>query len=173
MRKYLLAFIILLLSVAPGKSQSDHSKSITISPLLLILPVLETTLEFKLEERSGVAGVFGIGSVWGVGVFEAGAQYNYYIAGDFRHGLQLGGEALYTHFSLADGSTTGKENGNIISVGPYIGYKYAANFGLTLNAQAGATTGFGSIILTGGPNNTAMKVTASGLLLNLNLGWSF
>ena len=156
--------------------------SVTISPIHLALPVFEVTAEYRIEPRVGVAAVAGYGNVStapegggediSVAVFEIGAQANYYLLGDFDHGLQLGAEVLYIGGSAEEGNVSAVASG--LAMGPFAGYKVAADFGLTfvfqlgaqfvtLKADAEATTG-----------ETATKSESNTIaLLNINLGWSF
>lgn len=173
MKKYLLAFALLAFSFVSAQAQSKHSKSITISPLLLIFPVLEVTGEFSMSDKTSVAGIVGFGKIFDVTLLELGGQYNYYVLGNFQHGMQLGGEALYANLSASDNNSDAEASGNVISVGPYIGYKYAADFGLTVNIQGGWTFGAGTVKVTGSQGSGGQSISATGPLLNLNAGWSF
>ncbi|MGE3799469.1 MAG: hypothetical protein AB7H80_00450 [Candidatus Kapaibacterium sp.] len=169
-----LFLFVLSFTVTPSVSEAqstEHSKSITLSPFHLVLPVLELTGEFQMQPKVGVAGILGFGSVSGTGVFEAGGQFNYYLIGDFDHGMQLGSELLYVHASDAVDNVSVAANG--VSVAGYIGYKIAATFGLTFNAQLGGNL----LLVRATAEDESSTATASGsdagLLLNLNVGWSF
>lgn len=85
----------------PPVPPPDQGKfiSVTISPLHLLTPVVEVTGEFAPLRKIGVAGILGVGSIAvedafgeqsSFTVFEVGAQGNYYVIGDFDHGMQLG-----------------------------------------------------------------------------------
>jgi hypothetical protein len=157
--------------------RAPHNVSLTISPLHLIGPIVELTGEFKMEDDIGVAAVVGVGSLEGFSVFEVGGQFNYYVIGSFQHGMQLGAEMLY--ISLSDDYRNTDVDisavGRGLAVGPYLGYKVAAGFGLTFNLQAGV---YASLMKASAEDDmSGARASASGssggLLLNLNLGWSF
>ncbi len=167
-----LIFIFCIASAIPATAQSNHFQSFTFSPVHLSIPVLEVNMEIRLQDKIGVAAIFGLGDIEGIGVLEAGAQGNYYFVGDFQHGLQIGAEAMFTNFSLSNGSTSSKPDGKLFRIGPYAGYKYAADFGLTAVIQYGIAAGFGNSSLTTN-NNSSVRLTGSDTFLNLNTGWSF
>lgn len=64
-----------------------------------------------------------------------------------------------------------------LAVGPYVGYKYTAPFGLAFNAQLGAqyVTLRGEAHATNDPSIRATSKAEPSIipLLNLNLGWAF
>jgi hypothetical protein len=153
--------------------------AITLSPFHLALPVVHLTGEYRLSEQVGIAAILGAGQIKGTAsglyetaptytAFEAGGKFHYYAVGNFRHGMQVGGEVLVVHVS---GSEKGvSESATGLLVGPFLGYKYTAGFGLTVEAQLGlAREGIGASASTGD------ELTKSGwaALLNLNVGWSF
>jgi hypothetical protein len=135
---------------ASDKTVDDFSESITISPLHLAYLTLEGTFEYKLGRRIGLGVIAGIGYP-GELLSEGGVTFRWYPVGDFRGGMQVGAEAL-----VADATYT------VLTAGPFIGGKYIFDFGLTLDGQAGPQ------VLT-----STQGVTSFGLLLNLNVGWSF
>lgn len=123
----------------------ERPLAITISPFHLFLPMGEITAEYALTPKLGVAGILGFGQVStedafgqesSFSVFEVGASGRYYLIGDFRHGLQVGLEALYMKISGSVEDAFGVGEG--LSIGPFVGHKYTASFGLTLELQGGA-----------------------------------
>ena len=125
-----------------------------------------------MHDKVGVALIAGAGkysdpNVSGISatVYEAGAQVRVYVIGDFRHGMQLGGELLYLH--LAD--TRLSVAGQGVAVGPFLGYKIMIDAGFTIETQLGF-----EYITARASSGTA---TAGGKtvipLLNVNVGWSF
>ena len=93
-------------SAAPAAEHPRRVFSLTISPIHLFLPVVELTGEARVHDKVGVALIAGAGkysdpNVTGISatVYEAGGQVRVYVIGDFRHGMQLGGELLYLHLS--------------------------------------------------------------------------
>ena len=153
------------------------SFSLTISPLHLALPVLEAQLEVALDPRMSVSVVLGYGGVTvsdgftedTFSVFEAGAQFAYYAVGDFGHGLQLGLEALYVGVSADADSEFSGVFGRGFALSPFIGYKIAADFGLTFMAQLGPAF----TVVSAESDTDSAEDSGVGVLLNLNVGWSF
>lgn len=162
----------------PANAQrTPHNVSLTISPLHLVLPVVELTGEFNMENDVSVAAIAGIGSYEDFSVFEVGGQFNYYLIGSFQHGMQLGAEMMYISVSddYKDSDVDISVVGRGLAIGPYLGYKVAAGFGLTFNAQAGV---FASLLRGSAEDDVSgargsASGSSSGLLLNINLGWSF
>lgn len=167
---------------APAPIEDEgHVVSITFSPIHLLFPIGEVTAEFRLGERMGIAGIVGGGTITvtdGFGdsttftALEIGAQFRYYLVGDFDHGMQLGAEVLFVHVSgEVDGGVTGTGSG--LGVGPFVGYKYSAPFGFTFDAQLGiAAVGIGAQA-TDGTTTETRDDSFLGVILNLNVGWSF
>lgn len=153
----------LLLSSAQAKEPYDHDVSITTSPIHLLIPIVEVTAEFRVDDRVGIAGIGGIGSTLGILIGEVGASGRYYPFGDFDHGMQLGAEAIFVAAGTSPNGTTVLGGG--IAAGPFLGYKIAARFGLTFEIQLGA-----AIVGVGAGGETDVGL---GPILNLNLGWSF
>jgi hypothetical protein len=146
--------------------------SLTISPLHLTLPVVELTGEARVHDNVGVALIGGAGkysdpNVSGISatVYEAGAQVRVYVIGDFRHGMQVGGELLYLHLSDSRVALSGEG----LAVGPFLGYKLTIDAGFTFDAQLGFE--HISARATDGTSNASDKTFIP--LLNLNVGWSF
>jgi hypothetical protein len=155
--------------------------SLTISPIHLAFPVFELTGEYALSPKFGAAGIFGIGSITTpdaynkdvkMPILELGGQAAYYLLGSFRHGLQVGGELLWIKVSPPkDEGVTVAANG--IAVGPMIGYKWAAGFGLTLLVQGGYEFLFAQAKATNANGEEIEASADSGVpLINLNIGWS-
>jgi hypothetical protein len=147
--------------------------ALTISPLHLISPILELTGEIRASDKIGVAVVAGAGKYsdttngvkLSASVYEAGAQFRYYVVGDFRHGMQLGAELLYLH--LSDSSLSAKGEG--LAIGPFAGYKYTADIGFTVDTQLG----FERITARAASGSSNVSDSDYIVLLNINVGWSF
>jgi hypothetical protein len=146
--------------------------SITVSPVHFALPAGEITAEIAVTPKIGVAIIGAIGSVkpelsdTRVLVWEAGISPRYYVWGDFRQGVELGVEALYLHAS-ADDATMTTVSAEGLAIGPYVGYKWVARVGLTLEAQLGAS--YFAMRGDGVDENDSRFA----VLLNLQVGWSF
>jgi hypothetical protein len=171
--------------VPPAAAETTHPRrmvSVTISPLHLTQPILELTGEYRVLDRLGLALVLGAGKITpdqeqgapkppAIPIWEAGVQARYYVLGDFRHGMQVGGELIYMHASLDQGNVSVAASG--LSVGPFLGYKVMADIGFTFDCQLGYQ--FMGVGATGsdGQTTASQESSASGVLLNLNVGWSF
>ena len=158
----------------PPPEHPRHVFSLTISPIHLFLPVVELTGEARVHDKIGVALVGGAGkytdpnnSSLSASVWEAGGQVRAYVVGDFRHGMQLGGEVLYLHLD----STTLAATGEGLAIGPFLGYKIATDVGFTFDAQLGFEHISSRAKSTTGPEMASGKSFIP--LLNLNVGWSF
>lgn len=168
-------FSLLVLSGPAYAADADvpdvqHNLSITLSPVHLVLPILEVTGEYRITDKFGLAAVLGAGRIKDgsstFGAFELGAQARYYVLGSFVHGMQLGAELMYV--AVASDSQQ-MVNGQGLSTAPFVGYKIAANGGFTFDCQLGAAY---TVIQA---NSGSSTVSGSGWarFLNLNVGWSF
>jgi hypothetical protein len=165
--------------VARDQAEDLPRVAVTLSPFHLALPVVHLTGEYRLGEQLGIAAIFGVGRIKGSSsglyeiqptytAFEVGGKFHYYAVGNFRHGMQVGGEVLVIHVTGADKGVSQSATG--LLVGPFLGYKYTAGFGLTFEAQLGmAREGIGASKSTG----DELTKSAWAALLNLNVGWSF
>jgi hypothetical protein len=179
-----LLSLLAALFAAPAGARADddgHHISLTISPLHLVLPVAEFTVEGRIVDSIGLAGILGLGSVTGeyddgttetFFAYELGGQFRYYLLGDFDHGMQIGLEALFVGVDTEIESVQAIGNG--LAVGPFIGYKIAIDAGFTFDAQLGIQY---LAIKAEASDASGTSATASEKrvipLLNLNLGWSF
>lgn len=163
-----------LVEAAAPAAASDLS--LTFSPVHLLLPVVEVTAEQRVDDVLSAAAIGGVGGFGGdFWIWEVGAQLRYYALGSFDHGLQLGAELLYVHVSSDDVLDTGIGGKGVgLAVGPFVGYKYAADLGFTVDVQAGAQ--YMAIAAEAGDGAGAESEDSdAGVipLVNLNLGWSF
>ena len=144
-------FLGLLAAISPARAQSEQAEqmeksfSLTISPFHLAMPVLELTAEKAVSPKLGIAGIAGFGSVpvennlgekKSIPILELGGQLDYYVVGSFRHGMQVGAEAVWIKVFIPDDEGV-VVSANGIAVGPLLGYKWAARFGLTFMVQGG------------------------------------
>lgn len=153
-----LALAAALLASSPAlaaNDNADHTQSVTLSPVHLAAPMLEAAYEYSLGGPSAVQGIAGIGATSGVFLFTLGGQYRHYLLGNFSRGVGVGGEVTYTNGSL------GGVSASALTAGPLATGKYAFGFGLT----GVLDVGYQAVLASG--------ATGGGLLLNLNLGWSF
>ncbi len=103
-------------------------------------------------------------------MFEGGVQGRYYLLGSFENGMQIGAEMLGIYASTNAGASSGiTATGTGLAVGPFLGYKYVAPFGLTLDLQGGVEVL--AVSASGGGSSASAGAVIP--LLNLNIGWSF
>ena len=92
---------VVVRDAANQTAEAEKTIAVTISPVHLVLPVVELTGEYAVTPKIGVALIVGVGTITPSGsndkftAYEAGASFRYYALGTFRSGLQLGAEALF------------------------------------------------------------------------------
>ncbi len=157
--------------------------SITWAPILVVVPLIELTAEYRVADKLGVSITLGAGkrslddrpgeNIASGPEIEAGLQVRYYAIGNFRHGMEVGLQALeeYVRFDDLPPGVSAAAGG--FTVGPFLGYKIATRVGFTFEAQLGARY----LVIepgvqgeTGGPTPDFDKWLP---LLHLNIGWSF
>jgi hypothetical protein len=174
--------LAIALGSGTAQAQGEKTLSLTISPFHLALPVLELTGEYALSQDFGLAAIGGFGKITqknsldknvAIPVLELGGQLDYYAVGSFRHGMQVGAEFLWIKVSPPkDQGVTLAGNG--LALGPLLGYKWAARFGLTFMVQGGYEFLFAQSKATDASGRELEASTDSGLILfNANAGWSF
>jgi hypothetical protein len=155
---------------------AEPSITISISPLHLVLPIVELTAEVKVAPGFGVAVIGGAGTLKAssgterYAAIEGGVNARYYLTGAF-HGVELGAEALYVHVANSATDVTAQAAG--LAVGPYAGYKWIQSSGLTLEAQLGVDYLTARADAMSGTTSASSSTSAWGPLLNLQAGWSF
>lgn len=174
--------LLAISSPALAQDGAEHQLSLTLSPVHLAFPVVEVTGEYAYTRQVGLAAIVGVGNLeatsddgtkTSIFLYELGVQGRYYILGDFEHGLQLGVEALHVG---ASGET---EDSNIsssaagLAIGPFVGYKFVASFGLTVDIQGGVQYVAVGASASDGEESASASNSDTIPLLNLNLGWSF
>jgi hypothetical protein len=138
----------------------------------MFIPMVELTGEVRVARKLGVAVIAGAGAIRDmdtnalIKVYEAGASVRYYALGSFRHGMQIGGEAIYVK---ANTDNTGVEvRAKGLGISPFLGYKWTHRSGFTIDTQLGVT-----FITARADSSTQTKQASKvGPLLNLNVGWS-
>ena len=167
--------------VPAPRAQARHV-SATISPLHLVLPIIEATVEARLAAPIGLAVIGGYGSVRAssstsdkLRAYELGSQLRGYLMDDFK-GLHLGAELLYVHLDTSsyEGSDVSAFASGV-AIGPFGGYKLVTSGGFTFDAQLGVQHISGRAKATS--SSSGSTGTAEGKswipLLNLNIGWTF
>ena len=163
-----------------------RSFSLTISPFHLVLPIVELMGDFRIIDKLSLAAILGIGTIGfdadgdpftgdedHATVFELGAQVKFYAIGHFDHALQLGLEILFIYLDATFESRGVTGTGSGLAIGPFIGYKYVAPFGLTVDIQAGAQLAGVAATATDGATTEEDSTVEFIPLVNLNFGWSF
>jgi hypothetical protein len=176
-------------SEATSKPEEEDSQrvSLTLSPLHLVLPIVEITGEYRVARGFGAALIAGVGQVsvdvpettstaaheTEVGAYELGAQGAWYPLRPFES-LQLGLEIAYVYVDARDITADISGSGEGLAVGPFVGYKLMLDVGFTGFVQIGGeyVTARSSAHDSGGQSAEASDSKWIPLL-NLNLGWSF
>jgi len=153
--------------------------SLTISPLHLLLPMVELTGELRLGTQASVALIAGGGRVpvtqsdgtkVTFTVLEGGGQLRYYVTGSFRRGMHVGAEILYVHVNGSLEDITGVASG--LALGPFFGWKMTSYAGFTFDVQGGVevvTMGTRVSSRSGGSSDSSVDYIP---LVNLGIGWS-
>lgn len=164
MRSFLVVLAVIASPVAANAADDvQHAVSITISPLHLLVPMLQVTGELRLDDKVGAAVILGAGQVtedsrhyW---AWEVGGQCRYYLFGSFIHGMTLGAEVGYVHIVGHLDDPMGYYAG--VRIGAFAGYKIVTNSGFTFDAQLGDQYVMVSDRAEWQP------------LMNFKVGWSF
>ena len=167
-----VVFMVVLVLGSTARAEDTQRVTVSWSPVHLVLPVVELEGEFSPAPHMGVGVILGAGQVSNetetitATAYEAGVQFNYYFMDNFS-GLHAGAEVVYVHVGDVEQNATATGLG--LSAGPYAGYKLLTNIGFTFIAQLG-----GQIVHISAEDSTTMKSENKfGVLLNLNIGWSF
>lgn len=161
-------------SPAPAPFVADEpSVAITISPVHLVIPMIELSAEIRVMPRLGVGVIAGAGATRIettnelIKLGEAGVSPRYYVWGTFRRGVQLGAELLYLH-AFADDLSGVEITASGLSVGPYVGYKWTHRTGFTFEAQGGVSV----LAFRADSQMSSTSERKVAPLLNLQVGWS-
>jgi hypothetical protein len=161
--------------LTPTNARShEPTVAITVSPLMLVVPLAEVTVEARVADKVGVAVVAGVGRFHEmdtnarVDLYEGGVSARYYVTGSFRSGIQLGGEAMYV--KAATESSTVHVGAAGLGLSPFAGYKWTHRRGITFEAQAGPM-----FMVARAKADTGESAKRSGTIpmLNLQFGYSF
>jgi hypothetical protein len=158
--------------------------SLTFSPLHLILPMFEASVEARVGDYCGIAVLGGVGSMSvdfvdadddvSVALWSIGAQVVAYPLEPFES-LQLGIEAQYLSASI-DGELDGRRVSGIgsgLAIGPLVGYKLVVDVGFTLFVQGGVAFIAIEADAEDSSGDTATSESNRVLpMLNFNIGWS-
>lgn len=160
-------------------NNAPRNVSLMVDGLSLLSDIVQLQGEFQISNNMSFGVLLGAGNVRGNSadsshsLLLAGAQFNYYLLGDFEEGLQIGAQALYSSTNILAKKTFLYENGRVLSLTPYAGYKLVLASGLTMNAQVGIGASTPVFIPTGpsSDQNTIYKWHVS-TRMHLSIGWS-
>jgi hypothetical protein len=166
----------------PEAKKPERNFSLSISPLHLVLPLVELTGELRVSDHVGLSVIAGYGSLelesndpdvdeTRASVIEVGAQASWYPLRKFES-LVLGAEVLWMHLEADVGDITGIGAG--VAVGPFVGYKLITRGGFTFLVQGGAQ--YLAVQAQAEDSAGARQEDEDSHiipLINLNLGWSF
>ncbi len=184
-----------------AKGDKDDKKfkgpnTVTVDALKLTWPAFSGEYERKLSNKLGVAGFAGMGRYWplvlrqsltdagvskdALNFWDLGARFNFYAAGRFENGLNLGVTARMRQLSATtgDGDTEATAKVRSIYLGPHLGYKLAFSPGVTLSFLGSAGYHkYGAITAEAGGSSANLgsfeNQPAFGVLGNVNVGWTF
>ena len=178
-----LAALTVTAAAAPTFANSANKiASLTISPVHLADSMLELTGEWNYQKDASLAGIVGVGAPDVEGLtgeaLALGIQYRYYPMTTFT-GLHVLAELYYVQLDAK-----GKHNGVNVDVSSMAfsmsagaGYKYIFDFGLTGEVQIGygytVAQGSGTGSAGGQTVNSFRSKEGTGMLVNLNAGWTF
>lgn len=181
--KKIVSTVILIgfscLSVADEQDIQGKEYSLSFSPLHFIYPMFRLTAEMKVDEKLGVALIGGSGRLEGeivsgkLSVNELGAQLNYYYDDGFNRGGHFGVEVVDKVVDYSDPSSSSSARSS--SIGVYYGHKYLGQSGFTFISQIGYQK-YREIIISSSTlsgDSVYAGQDTSGVLLNLNMGYSF
>lgn len=163
----------------PVYSRYQDYVSLMLNSFALPADIVEVQSEIRLGDNMSCGLVLGVGNVAGAKadtshfLMLAGAQFNYYLLGDFQEGLQIGAQATFTNTDANAKNSFLYEHGRVLSLVPYAGYKFIMASGLTMNLQAGvgaATPVFAPA--AAGTDRTALYKWHISTRVHLNIGWS-
>ena len=114
----------------PFWEDDAHTITLSISPLYLMVPMIELTAEFRVEDTRSWTVFGGVGR-WGSDpIYDVGGQVREYVLGDFDDGINLGAEVMYSNVNW-----TGKYDKNV-AFGPFVGGKISISL-FTVELQGG------------------------------------
>lgn len=156
-----------------GADGPNYATSVTLSPLHLLLPVVEVTAEHRLLDALSMALIAGAGMSGGYNAVDFGVSARSYPIGSFVHGVQLGLEGTIT--SVFGNNRGVSATGKTLSGGVFLGYKMATHVGFTFEVQGGVQYLVVSASSASQSGEVVSLAQDPGLapLINANLGWSF
>ena len=171
----------------PVPDDSNEVFSLTISPLHLILPILQLTAEARVTPHFGISVIGGYGKLTvdtqssdgfsvstdkvSVSAYELGGRLIGYPLKKFKS-LELGAQIMYLHVATDGASNESgiSATGAGVAIGPLVGYKLVTKVGFTFLAQGG----FQYLAIQAQDSSGANAQESKFLpLLNLDIGWSF
>lgn len=162
-------------SIVPAREVLHH-RSVTMSPIHLVYPEMYAGYEHKLDRKMSVGFIVGAGSYEGFPVYELGGNWNRYLIGSFEHGMPINLELGYLHMRATDDTDPAvTASANAVYTSAMVGYKYIADYGLTVSLGAGAQYFLGSVTGMNARNGSRVTIDLDGLgpAVRAMVGWSF
>jgi hypothetical protein len=156
---------------------ADERVTATVEPMVLVIPMIDATVEAKVAPHVGLAaragyGHIGIPFLAGGNLYELGGEARYYLDREFS-GWHVGAEATWLWgetsgylFSNESSSSQMMDSSAERVIGGFGGYKWIGWHGLTAVAQLGV----GHLDQARSPDGPIHKMIPVG---NLDVGWTF
>ena len=186
-----IVFILVLLASSffyARLSFADTNWSLYYSPTQVILLTDKLSVERKLKNYQSIVisaskGVMDIDLLLSEIEYHSkhlGIQYIYYQGKNFKKGSQVGIEisGMKVDKKIADkfySKNTAEEKWNVLMFGPFYGYKFVFDVGLTMNAQLGLFYVYRDEEIYNSQNVESKSNINKYLfpMANIGIGWSF
>lgn len=165
---------------AAGEPTLDNAVAVSVSPIHLVLPVVELQVEIYATEKISVALIGGYGKVTvdqgflgeqTFTVWEAGAQARVYPTGSVQDGIYLGAEVLKLGVSGDVDNVSGTGEG--LEIGGIVGYKWVWQSGFLIDLNGGAGYLASKAEASDGLSSAEEDASDVVPILNFNLGYAF
>lgn len=174
---------------AAPRNDRGHHVALSLSPIHLLLPVVEVQGEYLFHDSFSAALILGYGKVDATvtrtysngavdketitfDVFELGAQFRGYFWGGSEGGAYAGAEVVYLQVDGELDDVVGVAAGT--TIGPFVGYKWTwDNFFIDLNGGVQFLAVAAEAEDQSSGERDGEESSEVGPLLNFNLGWSF
>ena len=172
---------LLLPAVAVAEPEPrGETVTVTVSPVHLVLPVVEAQIEYYASELISVAILGGGGTITTelsdgesvtFDVLEVGGQARAYFYGSSEGGAHAGVEVMYVKLDGDVDGVTGVGSG--LAGGAIAGYKWVFGPGFVLDLNGGIGFGRVDAEATDGDETETKSETQALPIININIGWAF
>jgi hypothetical protein len=179
-RAWPVAIVFVAGAAHAGPKEHGDSFNVSVSPLHLLLPLVELQAEVYATPVVSLAAIGGAGQATversgepdqTYDVWEAGGQARAYFFGSTQEGAFAGAEVLYAHVSGRTEGVTGLGAGT--EIGGIVGYKWVWDGGFLLDLNGGV----GYLAVSAEAHDSTDEDSQSDSqtipILNFNLGWAF